>query len=289
MLILKSGQEVEFEHGSTDIGREMRELIIEDDREGEVELEWRDIELVEFMAPKTRKHSVFGDRLYGTLKTRRGNEFTGYLTWDVDEIFPDDILDGKERGRKRKIEFDRIKSIERYSSNGAKVYLKSGDDIILRDSNDVDDSNRGIIVSDPGFGQVQVKWGDFDQLFLEDTRKTVQYKKFDGGRRLKGTVFTEDGEKYRGNIRWDNDEEYTWELLDGEYRHMEFDIEFGLIKSIKKRSHWGSEVTVQDGRTFELENSNDIDENNKGIFVTLNDDEVILVEWYDFDRVEFER
>ena len=102
-------------------------------------------------------------------------------------------------------------------------------------------------------------------------------------------VYTEDGDSYEGNIRWDNDEEYTWEILDGDERDVDFNIEFGMVKEIKKKSYRGSEVTLWDGRTFYLRGSNDVDEDNKGIIVTLEDDEDVIVDWDDFDRVVFSR
>ncbi len=289
LLTLKSSQEVELSGGSTDIGSGIREIIIEDEHEGEIELVWDDLEAIEFMQAPSGAESNFGERLYGTLTTRRGNEYTGFVCWDVDELFPTDILDGDEKHRSRKIKFGKIASIERYSSSGAKVTLTNGNQMVLRGTNDVDDDNRGIIISDPGFGQVTVKWDEFDRLDFKKAPHQVRYKEFDGGRRLTGTVYTEDGDSYTGTIRWDDDEEYTWEILNGDYRDVEFDIEFGLIKSIEKRSSRSSIVTVRDDRSFRLSGSNDVDEDNKGIFVILSDGDEVEIEWEDFDRVDFSK
>ncbi|MBU0982830.1 MAG: hypothetical protein KKA42_03105 [candidate division Zixibacteria bacterium] len=287
LVTLKSGEEFELSNGSTDIGSSIREIVIEDDAEGEIEFSWDDLERIEFSAAKTDKQSNFGDRLYGKVSTRRGGDFEGFVAWDVDEIFTTDILDGDENRRSRKIRFGRIKAIERYSSSGAQVTLDDGTDMVLRGSNDVDSGNRGIIVSDPGFGQVTVPWDDFERVEFMPVPKRIDYKSFDGGRRLKGTVSTEDGEEYTGEIRWDNDEEYTWEKLDGENRNIEFDIEFGLIRSIEKRSYRAATVTVLDGREFQLRGSNDVDEDNKGIVIMMPDGDEVFVDWEDFARVVF--
>jgi len=289
LLTLKSGQEVELSGGSTDIGSGIREIIIEDEHEGEIELVWDDLETIELMQAPSGAESNYGERLYGTLTTRRGNEYTGFVCWDVDELFPTDILDGDEKHRSRKIKFGKIASIERYSSSGAKVTLTNGNQMVLRGTNDVDDDNRGIIISDPGFGQVTVKWNEFDRLDFKKAPHQVRYEEFDGGRHLTGTVYTEDGDSYTGTIRWDDDEEYTWEILNGDYRDVEFDIEFGLIKSIEKRSRRSSIVTVRDDRSFRLSGSNDVDEDNKGIFVILSDGDEVEIEWEDFDRVDFSK
>jgi len=289
LLTLKSGQEIELSGGGSDIGSGIREIIIEDEHEGEIELVWDDLETIEFVQAPSGTESNFGERLYGTLTTRRGNEYTGFICWDVDELYPTDILDGDEDHRSRKIKFGKIASIERYSSSGAKVTLTNSNQMVLRGTNDVDDDNRGIVISDPGFGQVTVKWDEFDRLDFTKAPHQVRYKEFDGGGRLTGTVYTEDGDSYTGTIRWDDDEEYTWEILNGDYRDVEFDIELGLIKSIEKRSRNSSIVTVWDDRSFRLRGSNDVDEDNKGIFVTLPDGDEVEIEWEDFDRVEFSK
>ena len=289
LFTLKSGETVELDGGSSDVGTGVREIIIEDLDEGEIELVWDDIERIDFMQGDGSLVSNLGERLYGTLTTRRGDEYTGYVCWDIDELFTRDILDGDLKGRRRKIKFGKIQSIERYSSSGATVTLNNGDELLLRGTNDVDDDNSGIIISDLGFGQVIVDWDEFDRLDFHEEPEPVRYDHFDGGHEMRGTVFTEDGEKYTGTIRWDDDEEYSWELLDGNYRDVEFDIEFGLIKEIAKKSYRSSVITVWDGRTFRLRGSNDVDEDNKGIFITTSDGDEIEVDWEDFERVEFAR
>ncbi len=289
LLILKSGEEVELFDGSTDIGEGIREIVIEDRDEGELELLWEDIDRIDFMPAKKNLVSNYGNRLYGTLTTRRGDEYTGFVTWDIDEIFENDILDGDEKRRSRKIKFGKIAAIERYSSSGATVILKNGNEILLKGSNDVDDGNRGIIIADPGFGQVTVQWDEFDRLEFSEAPEQVTYDEFDGGKPLEGVVYTEDGDKYQGKIRWDDDEEYTWEILDGSYHDVEFDIEFGKIARIKKKSHRSSLVTLADGRQFRLRGSNDVDDDNGGIFITLDDGEEVEVDWDEFDYVNFDK
>jgi hypothetical protein len=68
-----------------------------------------------------------GQRLYGTLVTRAGLEFTGYVAWDVDEIFTSDILDGDDRDQVRQeIPFGDIVSIHRESSRAGGMVLADG-------------------------------------------------------------------------------------------------------------------------------------------------------------------
>ncbi len=289
LLVLKSGEEVEFFDGSTDIGNGIREIVIEDVDEGEIEFSWDDIEIVEFSEADTDEPSSFGERLYGTLATRRGDEFTGFVCWDVDELFETDVLDGDEKRRSRKIKFGKIASIARYSSSGAEIVLNNGDEMLLRGSNDVDDDNRGIIIADPAFGQIEVEWDEFDKLTFTEAPAPVKYASFDGGKKIKGTVYTEDGDEYTGEICWDDDEQYTWELLNGNHRDNEYEIEFGLIKEIEKNSRRTCDVTVSDGRIFTLGGSNDVDDDNKGIIIIEANGDDVFVDWDEFERAVFDQ
>lgn len=289
-LVLRSGEEIELEGGSTDIGTDSRGIEVEDGVRGRVELEWRDIERVDLMdAPDGAAAPRSGDRLFGTLRTSRGDEFTGYVSWDVDEIYGSDVLDGREQGRDREIPFRSIAAIERYSSSSARVFLSNGEEVVLRGSNDVNESNRGVAISDPALGQVTVRWAEFDRLTLQPLPARFDTERFDGGRRLRGTVRTEDGRSLTGFMRWDNDEEFTWELLDGNYRGVEMDIEFSEIESIEKRSSSSALVRLRDGRRFELDGSNDVNEGNKGIFVSSEGGETVMVRWNEFRDAFFAR
>ncbi len=155
------------------------------------------------------------------------------------------------------------------------------------------DRNRGIVVSDIKLGRVIVQWDEFESLEIKRPSGAdyISYDDFDGGSRMFGTVYDEDGEEYTGKIRWDNDEEYGWEILDGDYRGVEFDIAFENIKSIEKLSRRSSRVTLWDNRKFKLRDSNDVDNDNNGIFVSTEsdpDDEEVI-DWEDFDRIEFRK
>lgn len=288
LLTLKSGEEVELEGGSTDLGDEVRGVVVEDPAGGTVELRWHDVDVVEFV-PAPPGSASRASRLHGTLTDRWGNRYTGYVSWDLDEVFTTDVLDGDERGRDREIPFGRIAAIERAGSCCARVTLSTGEELELDGSNDVDDDNRGIQISDPLLGQVQVDWDAFASLRFHPPERPTGYEAFDGGRRLRGQVVTEGGERHEGRIRWDNDESWTWEILDGRYRGVVYDVELGNVRHIEKRSSRGVVVTLHDGRVLELEGSNDVARGNKGIVIEADDGRRVLVEWEEFREVLLER
>ena len=288
-LILQSGEEVIFTNGSTDIGNDIREIKVEDSERGEVDLKWRDIERIEFMQAPSSARSSLGERLHGTLVTRDGYEFSGFICWDVDEVLGSDILDGDEKGRRRKIPFENISRIGRNSSSSAYVVLNNGDEIVLRGTNDVNSENSGILVLDYALGQIEIDWDDLEEVVFTEPPFIPRYVDFDHSRRLYGVVYTRDDEAFEGIVRWDNDEASSWELLNGSMQDIDFEIEFSTIRTIERISSHGAEVILFDGRSFDLRDSNDIDEDNDGIFVLDEDEDEVRISWRDFDRIVFEK
>ncbi len=266
-LILRSGERVELEGGSTDLGRRMRELVVDVPGRDEVELDWSDLDRIVFSAVPS---GVRADsrRLYGTVEDRQGSHFTGYVSWDLDEILESDVLDGEDMdgGDDLDIRFIEIASIARIAG-GARVVLTSGDEVMLTGSNDVNRRNRGIQISDPMLGMVEVEWSEFEILRFHEADSVFGYDAFDGGHPLIGTVVTQSGEEIDGVIRWDADEAGSWEFLNGRRDDVIFTIEFSQIRRIERGEAFGATVTLLDGRTFELDDSNDVDWDNKGILV----------------------
>lgn len=291
-LELKSGEWVKLEGGATDLGDGIREILMEDPREGAVELRWRDLDEIRFGAPPPGSPPS-GTRLHGTVEDIYGDRHTGYISWDLDEILTTDILDGKEEGRSREIAFGNIVAMEKEPGR-SRVTLRDGREMLLSGSNDVDDGHRGVQVSDPGLGQVEVEWDEFRSVRFHEPEREVGYDEFDGGHRLRGTVTTRNGEEHTGWIRWDADEEHSWEFLDGEDRDIVYDVEFGKIRAIERDTSRSALVTLLDGRVLELEGSNDVNEDNKGIFIQVSDDARtpgrgwVRVGWDDFREIRFE-
>ena len=267
-LTLRSGEVVELFGGSTDIGPTMRELVVDVPGRREVELDWEDLDRVVFSAAPAGARAS-SRRLYGTVEDTEGHRYTGYVSWDLVEILEGDVLDGRdmETGDDLDIRFSEITSIARFN-RGARVELVDGTVLDLRGSNDVDRRNRGIQISDPNLGMVEVEWRNFEILRFHEADAVVGYDAFDGGHLLRGTVTTQSGEQIEGEIRWDADEARSWEFLNGrDEDDVVFTIEFGFVSRIERGEAWGAQVTLLDGRTFELEDSNDVDWDNKGILI----------------------
>jgi hypothetical protein len=282
---LRNGEQMELTATASDLGTGLRALLVSEADGNVAEFQWRDLESVDFFAPGSTPPAE--SRMFGTLKTRSGMEFTGYITWDVDEVYSTDILDGDANGRRMRIPFGEIASIERESSWGSRVTLNNGEQFVLEGTNDVDGSISGIEVSDATLGAVKLDWNDFDIVEFHGTNDEVATANFDGGSPLYGTVSTQTGQSYTGEIIWDADEMYTWEMLKGDIRDVAFHVEFGNIASIEKTRR-GSLVVLRDGRSFELTGSNDVGRGNRGITIRT-DGRDYEVDWGDFGEVTFSR
>ena len=136
-------------------------------------------------------------------------------------------------------------------------------------------------------GAVKLDWDEFDRVDFHGTDDEVAMANFDGGELIRGTVETVDGDRYTGAIVWDRDETYTWEMLNGDIRGLDFHIEFGNIERIE-RTRRGAEVTLHDGRTFTLSGSNDVDDGNRGLLIRTDGRE-FEVDWEDLAQVTFSR
>ena len=285
LFTLRSGHQVGMQGRSTDLGRAMRDLEITSLSDGQTSLQWDDISEISLM-PAPPMSTPPGGRLHGTLKTNSGFRFTGYITWDVDEIYSTDMLDGDAGGFRYEIPFGAIDRIHREDRRSARVLLHSGESLTLSGTNDVNRQNRGITVSDPGLGQAKVQWDDLAFVRFHGTDAEVSWNDFDGGAQLRGTVITTSGDELSGDIKWDLDEYQSWEMLNGNVRGAELDVEFSNIARIVKYEH-GSAVVLRDGRSLTLSGSNDVDSGHRGIVVTSGD-QSRTVKWADFRELRLD-
>ena len=241
-----------------------------------VRVQGGDVARIEFAAPPPGPAPPSA-RLYGTVEDRTGRSFTGFIGWGWYEILESHILDGfwedvpglaipwESDKYSRAIRFSAIRTLER-SLCGPTVTLKSGKVVPLC-SEPLDRDPRPIRISDPALGLVEVEWDALRIIRFEPPPDQPGYDAFDGGGPLTGTVVTREGEEIEGRIRWDADEDWSWETLQGSSEDVEFSIEFGKITHIAREESGGALVTLRDGRSFHLTGGNDVDRDNRGIFI----------------------
>lgn len=247
--------------------------VVVDDGDSRVEVDGRDIVRIEF-EPAPAGTAPASPRLYGTAEDRNDRSFTGFVTWGGD-ILESDVLDGifedvpglfpGSDDSYETIRFSHIRSVEP-TQCGAILTSRSGKSVELCTEPLAPDPPP-VLISDPALGAVDVEWDALRILRLEPSSGAPGYDAFDGGHPLAGTVVTAEGEEIEGRIRWDADEEWSWEPLQGRSHDVAFSIEFGNVARIERDDRRGAHVTLLDGRRLHMTRDNDVDEGNKGIFI----------------------
>lgn len=272
----RNGEELELRGGSNDVGAE---ITVVDPKLGMRELKWNRIRTIEFKDTPAKLHDKLGEPIYGTVKSGR-YDFTGRIQWDHDECLTGDKLDGETRDGKVHIAFGDIAAIRKYR-RGALVKLKSGSDLYLTGTNDVNYENRGVVVIVPRVGTVKIGWDDFDEARLVPAPNSGRsYAEYAGGRALSGEVVTRDG-RYDGRIVFDLDESRDCELLHGSNGDTEYIIPFRDIARIKPEGRRRSVVALHMGLTIELEESQDVTRKNDGLLIFTGDRAPKYVAWQD--------
>ncbi len=283
---LKNGEEIRLSgSGYNDVGSSIRVL---DQDLGLITVKWDRIRKVEFLpTPKNLKETL-GKPIYGTVETYRKGKMTGFIQWDHDERIGTDKLDGDTRDGEVSIAFDKIGKIEN-RGNSSQVYLKSGRSFQVSGSNDVNDSNKGIIVTVDGVGKVDIPWRAFKSVTFEDVEESGDSYSSYKIAELKGKVRQYRGGEVSGKIIFDLDEEWNLELLEGMDDELEYKIPFRNIKRIAPKNYNYAIVELKNGVELLLGDSRDVTESNAGILVfDSQNKEPLHIEWKDVTEIIFE-
>ncbi len=144
------------------------------------------------------------------------------------------------------------------------------------------------MVEDPRFGRVVVGWREFDRLDFADSESSGRgYGDYRPAKPLAGTLVTVDGETHNGRLVFDLDEAATWELLNGSWSDLEYNIPFALVKRLEPgRSE--SRVVLTGGEELRLEESQDVTNDNDGFLVfDRGDADPLYLTWDRVAHVEF--
>jgi len=285
VLTLRDGTEIEVEGGANDVNAT---VTVFDAKPGRVEVPWKKIESVTFAAtPPDADPGSF--RLRGTVSTSEG-DFAGSIQWDNEESLSTDKLDGDADDKRVSLEMGDIRSIERRDRRSSLVVLKDGTEMVLSGTNDVDHDIRGIHVGDARFGRVEVSWDEFKRVVFDDPGASgPSYADFEAPAHLSGPVTLPNGDWRSGDLVFDLDEEWSWEMLDGLANDIDYTVPFAMVASIEPAGRSGCLVRLRNGHELELEDSHDVDEDNSGVVVIpKGPGEPTHVPWREIAKIEFD-
>jgi len=289
-VTLKSGTAFDLDRfEASDFDDDVR---VWDGRGGVVDLDSLRIRAIELLP--TASPGAVPSRLQGTVRTRQGG-FTGFVAWDREESVGTDELDGRTAEGELSLRFDTIRSIARRSRDSSLVTLLDGREIVLSDSGEVGQGNRGIYVDDRRYGRVLISWDAFERIDFGASGSGPAYGDFPAGRPLMGSVTTRAGRRLAGRLVYDLDESETIETLDAPSQGVNYTIPFGLIASIvpPRREERGAQrgrVTLHSGEELQLERTGDLGEGNAGMLIFVDGRQrPEYVPWTDVERVDFDR
>ena len=170
-VVLKDGREMILD-GTNDVDDDIRGILVEDERFGRVEVDWDAFRKATFSdaGGSGRPYSYYGKGggLSGTVETLSGGSHSGRIVYDLDEAYAWEMLDGDDDDIQYSIPMGMIKTIEPRGSDSANITLRNGEKLRLEDSQDVSDSNDGIVVVKGGGDEkVLIKWDDLERLTFD--------------------------------------------------------------------------------------------------------------------------
>ncbi|HKV08396.1 MAG TPA: hypothetical protein VJ725_09675 [Thermoanaerobaculia bacterium] len=168
LVTLLNGREIELS-GTNDVGQGHRGIYVDDPRYGRVLISWDVFERVDFSPGGSGP--AYGDfppgrPLTGSVTTRDGRRLAGRLVFDLDESETTDTLDAPSQSVNYTIRFDLIASIGLPGlKERARVTLRSGEELQLERTGDLDEKNAGLLIFVDGRKQPEyVLWTDVGQV-----------------------------------------------------------------------------------------------------------------------------
>jgi len=258
--------------------------------------------------------------LYGTLTERSGDEHTGFLRWEDEEAFWDDLFHSRQLDVPW-VDFVDMKALHKeaeqryFESHGLFDRLayaldhKNPDDDISRlfiarygdiDEINIDaDENIVVVLNDGSRHAVGGYSNDVSSDLLvypaSGEPVTVEWddiaairlapapaKAVPYAARLYGHVTSIRGE-FEGFIQWDKSECTTIDILDSRQQ----DVVMGDIRSIAHKPGQDTVVTLNSGESLTLSGSNDVGDGHRGVVVETATKGRVTIPWKRFRRVEF--
>ncbi len=228
-----------------------------------------------------------GKLLYGTVITTHG-PFTGFVQWDDRYLTADKISGMKQDGKFASYSFKDINLIEK-RGNFAFLKLKSGQGVLLSETNDGTSFKRSVLVAHPTYGKRKVEWKAFKSFEVRDKQPypNAAYSTYTSPRRIYAAVKTKDNKVYKGNCTFDLDEEWTIEMLEGRKDGIHYQVPFHNISSIVPYKTWYSLVTFRDNSTFLMGWENDVSDKNWGTIIWSANRQYRYFPWEQISSITF--
>lgn len=148
VIKLKSNERL-FLHRNGDVNSSNRGIVVMHPIWGRAIVEWEAFRSVKFLpVPDNLGYERYAKpkRIYATVSTLDGNIYKGNCTFDLDEDWNMELLEGSSGNVHFQIPLNQISKVVPVNTGQSKVVLKSGKVLTLGNHNDVTEKNWGLIV-----------------------------------------------------------------------------------------------------------------------------------------------
>ena len=170
-ITLRSGREF-FITGTEDVNGSNSGIVVNDINIGQVTIPWKAFIEMDILNEQPQGYG-FNDfptsqGLSATVITIDGDKHEGLVAYDLDEAWEFEILDAEDDDVEFKIPMRNIKNIIPKNSSYSTVILRDGTDLLLGDSNDVSDSNSGVLIfTSRDEKPVYIRWSRIDEIIFD--------------------------------------------------------------------------------------------------------------------------
>jgi hypothetical protein len=263
--------------------------------------------------------------IHGTVTWPSGETLTGFIRWESEEAFWDDIFQSgyRENPWRQFVDLEALRAVRRkeyYDSHGLLdrlFYAKNEDDkdpigwrmFQLRYGDmvriEINDGQDDFVTTADGSRHQIGGYGNDDGADLlvysgDDEPVEIDWNDLAGiefsaaptgakpyGRRMYGLVQTTRGD-FEGYIQWDKSECVSVDILDGRFEGRNKDIPLGEVRSIARAEKQNASVIeLTDGSSLTMGGSNDLDRGNRGIMVENPAWGRVTIPWKHFRQVTF--
>lgn len=167
-VTLHSDRQV-FLYGSRDVSTSNKGIVVMDPQGGNVLIEWAAFKSVNFHGQKTEiDYNTFvrPKRIYAQVFTTDESVLKGNCTFDMDEEWNFELLEGSLNHIHYQIPFHYITSIIPKNESQSKVKLKNGKSLSLSGENDVTAKNWGLIIWLKNSKYEYRPWTEISKIFF---------------------------------------------------------------------------------------------------------------------------
>lgn len=162
IVTFNSGKQV-FMYNTRDVSAASRGIVVSSPDLGCSIVEWGAFKSVVFTdPPDTVSYASFSAprRIYANVRTADGKIVRGNCSFDLDEEWDFELLEGTGNNIRYQIPFLNIAAMVRLNDNQSRVQLRNGKSLVLADHHDVSSQNWGLIIWLANSKYQYISWGD---------------------------------------------------------------------------------------------------------------------------------